>query len=169
MDETTPQEEAEAAFLDRLPALPVVGVVVPPGKHNTVVTEVSEAGGVTLAHRPPDGPEDDGRPSAAAVLAAYRGRPARGFLHSPANGGRDPSGQGPWWPRTHWYRWVLRPVLAIESDGSMIEAVNPRTGLRLVVPAEFMDSDHPLEREKLSPYDHLRRLIDAMEADRFLG
>lgn len=66
------------------------------------------------------------------------------------------------------HTWTDLPVLAVEGDGDgTITAVLPQTGERLNVSTSAATEDAP--GEELSPYDQLRRLIDAMEAAEFLG
>src|SRR5258708_1251059 len=78
-------------------------------------------------------PDEAGRPS----MASMRPDEGRALRHSPASSGTDPGGNGPWWPRTSWYQWVLPPVVAVEPDGGSIEAINPQTVERLGRPPEI--------------------------------
>lgn len=78
------------------------------------------------------------------------------------------------YPKQHKYPWGAFAYLAVEAGGyGDLEAVNPFNGDRLNVPVFKLPGGKPgqynwnVDDANLSPYDGLRRLIDAMEAAHF--
>jgi len=76
---------------------------------------------------------------------------------------RTAGGDGPHYPQTDSYTWGAFAYLAIEAGGYRdLEVVNPHNGERLWV-------GDALRGKAVSPYDALRRVIDAMERHQFLS
>lgn len=84
---------------------------------------------------------------------------------------RTAGGDGPHYPQTDSYTWGAFAYLAIEAGGYRdLEVVNPHNGERMWV-ADAMGklTDEGEAMVEVSPYDALRKLIDAMERHQFLG
>lgn len=80
-------------------------------------------------------------------------------------------GDGPHWPKVDTHTWGAFAYLAIEAGGYRdLEVVNPCNGERMWV-ADAMGelTDEGEDTVEVSPYDALRKLIDAMERHQFLG
>lgn len=76
----------------------------------------------------------------------------------------------PRYPQTDTYTWGAFAYLAIEAGGyGDLEVVNPHNGERMWVGNALGGQDELVDGAGLSPYDALRRVIDAMERHSFLG
>lgn len=74
------------------------------------------------------------------------------------------------YPKVDSYTWGAFAYLAIEAGGyGDLEVVNPHNGERLWIGNALGGQDELVDGAGLSPYDALRRVIDAMERHSFLG
>lgn len=77
---------------------------------------------------------------------------------------------GPHYPQADTHTWGAFATLAIECGGyGDLEAVDPYTGRRCHTYAWCKDSRLDLNAYDDNVYTALRRLIDAMEREQFLG
>jgi hypothetical protein len=73
------------------------------------------------------------------------------------------------YPKSEAYRWQSFAQLAIETDGyGDMSAIDPYSGRRLTAPVASV-SGYGTGSAELSVYDQMRRLVDELERQGFLG
>lgn len=76
----------------------------------------------------------------------------------------------PCYPQTDSHLWGAFAILAIESGGyGDLDAVDPYSGRRINAPVGRVDSSWDKPLQNINIYDQLRRLVDLMQAEKFLG